>query len=592
MAAVRARSRPPPRWPAFLVTLLLLLALAAPSQQLEDEASASKSYSSGDGGGDGGWDGGGEGGGGDGGGGGGDASSSTSETAAPPSAAEREVAALLADSRGPGALNLGRQRVEQLSGLAQAAAGVGSSVAHDVSHRAAARLKAAKLLKGSVVDDAVTKAAAAIREQQRRAAASARTARVRGHLQDSLAEIVWVAAITACVAGALFSRRVMGWGDRSDGRSSSFSSRVPTTPEEVAEEARLKEEIRRQIELSKRTMQADQNPTNADVAEMRRRGTGHRLGLVEQLVHLRGGVSSPEELERARMRERETDLQRKNERWRLACEVAAAGCGATLGSLMNLGVSAMGMSYWNSSSLGGDDDARLAGRQSFGTVFGALVGVLAWLLVEPWAVSRFGLGPLVKAERMERERERNEGPAAMRPRRHRAGGALQGEDTDTNIDVMFTSSSSSAGGSGSSGVGAAKGQQREGMPDWLKRKLLGKEEPEPAPLPQVPGSVSAVRDRWAQQLRDIEEMAAAGNPVPAPARAAWDPVGIADAEWDDAVHREAAASADAHVRAEAGLSSTSVSGDARAGQRQPSNLYNFLTKTENKNSDSWFKTWK
>ena len=57
-----------------------------------------------------------------------------------------------------------------------------------------------------------------------------------------------------------------------------------------------------------------------------------------QLVQLRGGVSSPEELELSRLRARQTELHRKHERWRLTCEVAAAGLGATLGSLLSLGV--------------------------------------------------------------------------------------------------------------------------------------------------------------------------------------------------------------------------------------------------------------
>lgn len=585
MATVRARATSLPAVPVTLV--LLLLSLVAPSQQLDEDSYTSsssssqqldeESYTSSA-----------------------TRRSSSSSSEASKTAAEREVAALLADSR-PGALDLGRQRVEALTGFAQAAAGVGSSIAQGASHRAAARLKAAKLLKGRVVDDAATKAAAVIREQQRLAVESAHSVRFQRHVQDGLAEIVWVAAITATVGAALLTRRVMGWGEGRDGRSASLpsirSSRVPTTPEEAAEEARLKEEIRRQSELFKRAVEADQNPTDqTDVAEMRRRGTGHRLGLVDQLVQLRGGVSSPEELVREQQWERQTEVRRRHERWRLGCEVAAAGCGATLGSLFSLGVS--GVSGVNGG--GGGDDRRLAGRRSLATIFGALVGTLAWLLVEPWAVSRFGLGPLGRAELEERVREWNQVPAAMQPRRHRAGGALQEEDKDTNIDVMLAATAS--GLSDASGGGyASKARRREGMPDWLKRKLLGEADPEPEPPPQVPGSVSAVRDRWTRQLREIEEMAAAGNPVPAPARPAWDPVGMADPEWDELVRGEAAASAAAQVRAsEAGFSGSvrSDAGDrgARAGRRQQSNLYNVLltqAETSRPSSDSWFtKTWK
>ena len=354
--------------------VLLILALAVPSEQLEELSSASSSsemFSD-------------------------DAITTTTTSSDPAAAAEaeREVAALLADR--PGVTELGRQRLETLSSIAHTAAGVGSSIAQDASHRAAARLKAAKILKGRVVDDAATKAAAMIREQQRLAAESARSARFQRHVQDGLAEIVWVAAVTATLGGALFTRRVLGWGETRSGSSytsTGIRGRVPTTPEDVAEEARLKDEIRRQDELSKRDLEANQNPLNyTDVTEMRRRGVGHRLGLVDQLVRLRGGVSSPEELERARVRERETDLQHRHERWRLGCEVTAAACGATFGSLFSLGMNGVrGMSGGGI----GDDDARLAGRRSFGTIFGALVGTLVWLLVEPWAVSRFALGPLV-----------------------------------------------------------------------------------------------------------------------------------------------------------------------------------------------------
>ena len=126
------------------------------------------------------------------------------------------------------------------------------------------------------------------------------------------------------------------------------------------------------------------------------------------------------------------------------------------------------------------------------------------------------------------------------------------------------------------------------MPDWLKRKLLGQEDLEPEPLPHVPGSVSAVRDKWAQQLREIEEMAAAGNPVPVPARLTSDPVGIADGEeWTEMVHREVAAS-------RGGGDETHFAG----GQHQSKNLYNVLLSKEfssssssEKNSDSWFNRW-
>ena len=205
----------------------------------------------------------------------------------------------------------------------------------------------------------------------------------------------------------------------------------------------------------------------------------------------------------------------------------------------------------------------------------------------------------------------------MRPRRHRAGGALQEEDKDTNIDLMLAESESESAAANNGSAHPCRAsineRRRKGMPDWLKRKLLGQEDLKPEPLPHVPGSVSAVRDRWAQQLREIEEMAGAGNPVPVPARLTSDPVGIADPEWDDMVHREAAASgggggggggfSDGFSGGDGQISSQGDrgSGDRAVGQRrQTKNLYNVLMSNDSspsssseKNSDSssWFNRW-
>jgi hypothetical protein len=177
----------------------------------------------------------------------------------------------------------------------------------------------------------------------------------------------------------------------------------------------------------------------------------------------------------------------------------------------------------------------------------------------------------------------------MRPRRHRAGGALQREDTDTNIDVMLAASHGESSGSGGSGEG-----QQQRMPDWLKRKLLGMEDPEPTPLPPVLGSVSAVRDRWTQQLREIEELAAANTPATtaASARPVWDSVGMADSEWDDMVAGEAAAS---QSRAEAGRRGSFARDAGVGGVHQQPNLYNVLQAEAQRTNDgggSWLRGWK
>ena len=502
---------------------------------------------------------------------------STAGVMTPARGAEEEVASLLAEQSRPGALEIGQRRAEALAGIARTAAGVGADVARDVSDRAAARLKAAKLLKGEVIDDAVTRASAAVLEQQRLAAEVARTAAFQQIVRNILGEMLWIVGITAAVGGVLLTRRLLGWGG---GSAIPGRNRVPTSAEEAEEEVRIKEELRAQAEQSRRAVEADQSPIHyADVAEMRRRGSGQRLGLMDQLVHLRRGVSSPEELAAMRAQKRNTELHRRHEAWKLKYEVAAAGCGAILGSLISLGVGATTAAGPNPYDAVSVPREQGVGWKSFSTVVGALLGTLGWLLVEPWAVHRFGLGPLGVQERADRERERNELPAAMRPREHRAGGMLQGENEDTNIDVMLEMLNGQAEG----GMAGQRGGRRQKMPEWLKRKLLGQEEPETEPLPAVPGSVSAVRDRWKQQLREIDEMAAVGNPVTGSVRSAWDPVGIADPEWDDMVRKEATAS---RARGD----------DSQGGSMedmQHANLYNTLFRQTRGNDVglSWFNSW-